>query len=612
MLSLAIVALLTSAASLLGLLKVYDLPISDMDAAISFMGSAITAAISLLLFSDSQETDRALKSYLRYHRFVPEHDKRSRQARKARAINAMHSSISSLVNDCTILAEMGGKSAGVTETKWRQFKDDFEALHYNAARFAAELQRMLKDADYPDDRTCDDILAVLDLLGEVAPIDDDKRTVDTLQYRAILKSLLPVLDRLERRLDPAASRPSRLPRPAVPPGGLVLSLSRDTYPPGAAIRATVEASGPFPHHKVIVTIHGKGPDALAKKAKDASLQEGRSASVTLDVVPKKRLAAGQEYIARAECGDLYDEVAFAVEHMAPTVRADRRTCAVGDYIAITVVDPTAAAGGTKKGPAGAAKRQSLVVESPCGNTDASSRLREVDHPAGTFRARVRCADAGAVDAGEGAIPCEPDQLIRIRYESAAGKAWTAVLVEGIGDAESGPSPGPSPGDGDGGGGDGPDRPPGEGKSVDELHDTGPKPGGHRESRAGRMPGDPKGRGTGAMTGASATFCLRAAGPQEGDRRRRIRGAVRGAAAPVAPRRALRSPTRAAPKEEVQVHDPHTRGRAWACAQSGPHTASPAASLPHIGHTGALLRCRRLGTTAGAPARSAALDREVGR
>lgn len=515
-LSAAIVVLLIIAGSLVNLSgSFFDFSPSTKEddifavkALIAATGASITAAITLILFVHSNNNDQAHKSRLCHHCLVRGHDKGSSRAKKARANTALHAVIRSLVNDCAILAEMGGKSAAVPEAKWRAFRRDLEALHRNVARSAAELMHMLEVADYPDDRIRDDILAVLGLLGDAPSIGDDKRTVDTLRYRAVSKSLGPVLDRLGRRLDLAESRPPRRPGPVGEAGGMALRLDRDAYPPGAAIRATVEADGQFPHHKIIVTIHGEGPDALGKEAGEApdrSLEQDASAtargapeaaacaqgvrepeqnaSVTMDVVPKKRLAAGQEYIARATCRGLHDEAVFAVEYMVPTVRADRRTCAMGDDIDVTVVDPAAAADIADKGAAGAAKRQCLIVGSHCDSIDVASRLRQEEHPAGTFRARVRCADAGAGDAGDDGIPCEPNQLICIRYKSAAGEAWTAVLVEGNGAASATAAGKPDRTSSEGAGGNGSGRPAGGGGSG-EQRDTGLGPRG-REGNGGR-------------------------------------------------------------------------------------------------------------------------------
>ena len=553
-LSAAILVLLTLAAILVTLAyNLFDFSIFAEDDAITMKvlitvaGAAIAAAIALFFFSYSQKTDHALTSHLRYRRLVPWRAKRSGRARKARTIGPLHANICSLVNDCDILARMGGKSAGVTEAKWPPFRADLEALHCNATRSAAELRRLLEYADYPDDRTSDDILAAIDRLDKAPPIDDAKREVDVLQYRAAARSLGPVLDRLRRRLDLAAAGTSRATEPRVAPGTLALSLDRDAYPPGAPIRATVEADGQFPHHKVTVTIHDEGPDTLAENDGAAPVRgPERNARVAMDVIPKTRLAAGQDYIARATCGGLHDEIAFAVDNMAPTVQADRQTCTAGDDIVVTVVDPAVCAAGARTELAGTSKRRRLAVRPPCGRT-RECRL-EAGHPAGTFRCRLRCVDARVGEGAEGdAIPCEPDRLIRIGYESEAGVAWTAVLVEGP--CAPAPASGePCPASDGGGGGNDPGRPArgGSGDNGGGLYGADPDPRCRKGDAAGRVRGGPEGWSAGdAMAGASTAALVLGAQPgrrrpsqparsrgrpQDGDRTRRAPGAARRTAA----------------------------------------------------------------------------------
>ena len=334
-------------------------------------------------------------------------------------------------------------------------------------------------------------------------------TVDTAQYRAVSRPLGPALTRLERSLEPAAERPPRRAGPVGEPGGLALRLGRNTYPPGALI----EADGQFPHHEVTVAILDEGLATLEKTTEAVSVQEAeQNACVAVDVIPKRCLVAGRDYIARATSGDLYDEAVLAVENISPTVRADRTTCAIGDIIAVTVEDPAAGVGGGEKGPSGTARGQRLVVESPCDRSDAC-RLRAAGASTGTFLGRVRCVGAcGAATSGRRAwawgagaedvdIACSPDQLIRIRYESGAGEARTAVLVEGTstpsttdpGEPDPAFAKDPVGGDGPGWSAGGCD---GEGNG-DRRHDTETKRHCRKGNRAGRMlSGSKEARGLG--------------------------------------------------------------------------------------------------------------------
>ena len=425
----------------------------------------------------TQNSDYAVKYRQGKIRLEAGRLERSKRAGEARAVRAMCASASSLADCCTILARMGGRSAEVSAQAWPQFRGDLGALHCHAARLAGELRRMLEGADCLDDQTRDGILAAIDRLGDAAAIDDGKRTVDVQRYRAVLDLLGPALDRLRRRLARASARP-RPAWPAVEPRGLVLSLDRYTCPPGAAIRARVEADGRFPSGWVTVSILDGSPGTLAKRTAVAPTPEpGRNATVDVTVIPKKSLNAGQVYMVRAECGGQADEVALVVDNAAPAVRTGGLTCTVGDCIDIAVKDPAAAAGGAGRGPGWTPKGPRLVVVSPHERTVVDCSLGTDGASAGTFRCRVRCVaarDAAAAGGSsrrawagrEGAeaayIACEPNQLVRIGYESAAGDAWTAVLVEGIGASSAAADAGdPSPASdtGSGGGGDGGTDPP---------------------------------------------------------------------------------------------------------------------------------------------------------
>ena len=482
------------------------------------MGTSISIALTLLDRFHSQRAERAIESQLRDRRLAPGRARMSRRAGKARAVRSAHAAIDRLMRESSLLTTMGDIYRKVPLPDRPQFQDDFGALHCNAAGSAGGLRRMVANAEHLDDRTRDDILAAIGPLGDAPPADDGKGTIDTTQYKAISELLRPVRDRLRSRLDLAAAQP------AGTSGGLDLRLDRDAYPPGAPIRATVDAGGVFLDDKVAITILDEGLGEAAKKAEvvpaKAPGQLPPSAlAVCVNTVPGG-LDAGQEYIARAECGSLHGEAAFAVENVAPTMRADRPTCAVGGYMDITVEDPAAAAGAAGTGISGAAGGRRLVVESPYDRIDVASRLREEDRPAGIFRVRVGCAGArGCEDAENAAVACRPNQLIRIKYESPAGTAHAAVLVEGNGASSTAGGPGgPSPGSGGGSGGTGrpvagesgsggdddntatePPRTPAsccQGGGGDDDN-TATEPRGRKGDEAGRMQGVPEGeRGLG--------------------------------------------------------------------------------------------------------------------
>ena len=322
------------------------------------------------------------------------------------------------------------------------FEADLMELHANASRSAYTLALALRDADHLDSRAYDDIIDAIDRLKDAAPIDNGKRTVDISQYREISKSLDHVLTRLRRRLGLAMSQPARRPMPAGGPCGLALCLDRDTYPPGAKIHATVKSNGQFQRSKVTVTVLDEGLAVLARRDKRAPAQaRGRPSmgihAVSMIVRPKK-LVDKHEYIVHAACGDMYDLAAFVVNDIAPTMRVDRQTCTPGDDIGVIVEDPGACAGGAGAESASGEKKRHFTAESP--HKQIACRLEEVRHSPGTFCGQVRCAGVhtdgpardAVSDAGRAeidAIPCGPNQLIRIKYTRGSKEAKAVVLVE---------------------------------------------------------------------------------------------------------------------------------------------------------------------------------------
>lgn len=310
-------ALLIVAGSMVALLlSVSDLSIFAVGVSIAAMGGFITAAITLISFSYSHKTDQTVESHLRDHRLAPGRAKRSRRARNARAIYALYVAIGRLMDYCSALTKMGARSAEVPDADWPQFWIDFLALRAGAAGSARALALELRDADHLDITTGDEILAVIDMLGGAAPVDDGKRAVDVGRYHSALNLLDPILAGLRRRLDLVVSR---LPPLHGAPGGLHLSLDRDTYPPGATIRATVTVDEGFPDGEATVAVFDEGLGVLIEEAAAVPVRApGQPAPRTLTIdVSLEGLAAGQEYTARAACGGLADEVAFAVGSAAP-------------------------------------------------------------------------------------------------------------------------------------------------------------------------------------------------------------------------------------------------------------------------------------------------------
>lgn len=506
-LSTAIIALLIVAVTLFNLtLNIFDFSIIDKEDDVIIMkvfiivaGTALVVAITLILFFYSHKTDRTVESHLCDHRLSPGRTKMSRQAGKARETRSTCAAIGRLMRECTLLDRMSGKYEGVPDPYRPQFRDDLEALHCNAVGSASELRRMLGNVEYLDDRTCDNISAAIGLLKNKPPVDGNE-TVDTGRYREILDILCSVQDRLERRLDLASEQPD------MEPGCLALCLDRDTYPPGAAIRATVKADGQFPGREVTVVILDEGFGTPAKRTVAASAPKpGRRATLVMSVIPKKCLNVGQEYMARAECGGQADEAAFAVDNIAPTVQADGYTCMMGECIDITVVDPAAGAGVAGKGPAVATKEPRLVAESPRGRID-SCRLEEAGDSPGIFRCRIRCVGAhtgtaapgsgcdvaGAGGKEDAAIACGPNQLVRIMYTRGNEEARTAVLVEGLGAPVPAAAGGPSP-ESDGSGAPARQAADGGGGSG---NGTGPEPRDRDGDHASRLQGDPREDGRG--------------------------------------------------------------------------------------------------------------------
>lgn len=435
----------------------------DCDAPGFVVGAVVDTTAAVAFFGYSYITDQDFRSHLHDHRLVRGGIERSRRARKVRAIKALHVSVSALMRYCALLDRMGTKSGVVRKADWPQFKDDLLIIHNAVERSARASETALGNADHFVGGASDDILEAIGWLEGPVRIDDDKGTADTARYGPALDLLGPALARLGRHLDLAKSRP---PSVAGEQDRLALSLGRDTYPPGMAVRATVEVYGRHSPGRVTVTVHGR---RFGRKPKATGMLPApglrQPSAITLSIdMGRRKLDAGQEYTARAECGDLSDEAVFVVDHVAPAVHADRLACTVGDCICITVDDPAACAGGTRAGLVCGEKGPRLTVGPS--NKQIGCRLEEAGHSPGKFYGRVICVSAhasgftqyaasgaGLVGTdGEGAkiaaIPCGPNQLIHINYERGNEVAWTAVLVEEPDAGAAGPA---SAGDGGGGG-----------------------------------------------------------------------------------------------------------------------------------------------------------------
>ena len=413
---------------------------------------AIGIALALLPFSYSQKSERDHKSQQQEIYSMAKRNEELERVTNARAARILHDSVNSLLDNCNGLIEMADRDAGASRSEWRRFRTDFLARHGAAAWVASVLSQTLTKAIYLDRQTYDDIAAAVRQLDGGVSIDDRKKTIDTAPYRAASVLLGPLLPRLKRSLGPATVRLSSTPGPAwapALPGLLHLHLDCDTYPPGATVRARVEADGQFSGEAVTITILDESLAERDKKIKVVPEQEPGCRAVLVTDMSTKGLATGSTYTARAVCGGHVAEVAFAVDHIPPVVGIDKSPCMMGDDIVITVTDPVANTGRTRKKFMGDTKKSWLAIESPHGRIDGY-RLKETGPSTGIFQGRVRCMGVrgdgtvrgdviggkyvdttGGQGAEDGAIACGPNQTIRIRYASKSGVDTAAVIVRGF-------------------------------------------------------------------------------------------------------------------------------------------------------------------------------------
>ena len=449
-LAAALVVLTASAASAAFLVD--RMPAFD-DRVIFIIEVALALALALLVFAYSLQSDRAVKSNLSEVRSVLRRNEKAEQIRRNEATRTLHSTITAILGNCGMLAEIGGQPGKTPKSGWKQLKDDLGALHRKVKESANGLGRELEHAGYLDDRAHDDIAAAVGLLEETVRANDEERTIDTGQYRNLADALSPVLLRLERRLGLDEDTPLAVPVPAYPadpPDRLKIRLDRTVYYPNSVIRASVAADEPFPSGKVTVAILDENLDELAKKTKKAPKANRRTAgALTMDIRPKG-LAVDRRYIARATCGGLVSEAMFAVDQSAPVVQTDKSVYMIDGDMIITVMDPSANTDSAAEEHVGNAEKSRLVIKSPHGTIDGY-RLGETGRSTGIFQGIVRCMgvrDDGSVrktmlDDGvyvdrtqgtgikDGVIACAPDNLVRIRYTNEFGTSEAFVFVAGF-------------------------------------------------------------------------------------------------------------------------------------------------------------------------------------
>ena len=440
----AIAASATAAAALVDRMPSFD------GRAIFFAEVALAVALGLVVFWYSQRSDRSMKANLGEVRSMLQRNDKAKQIRRLEASRALHSTIRAMLGACATLVKMGGQSAKTPDPEWKQLKADLAALHENVKSSAGRIGRELEHVDYLDDRTYDGIATAMGQLDETIRVDDEARTVDTLQYHAITEALRPVLPRLERRLGLGADLPLAIPGPADRPSlsdRFEITLDRVAYCPGAVIRASVVSDEPLPSRKVTVAILDEDLNVLAKRtAKISKAGLSTASPIAMNLRPKG-LAPDRQYIARATCGGLVSEELFAVDQSAPVVQTDKPDYMMDEDMLVTVIDPAGNTDSEAEEHVGDTKKSRLVITSPHGKIDGY-RLKETKKSTGMFQGRVRCMGVrrdGSVrgtilDDGvyvdrtqgtgteDGVIACSPGNLIRIQYTNEFGTGEAAVYA----------------------------------------------------------------------------------------------------------------------------------------------------------------------------------------
>ena len=418
------------------------LPLSDLD--IFFMEVALAIALGYIVFRYSQKSDRGLRSHLGEVKSMLQRSEKTRQIRKMHANKSLYTILNAMLRSCRTLSKLGATHADAPASESQQFKADFLRLRHDIGASVERLGHELEHADYLDDRTYDDIAAVVNTLDAPVRPSGNEDTLDIEHYRAAIDLLPPLLLRLERRLGlDTGALPRPPPESASQTGRLEVRLDRDTYPPGAAIRATVAADGSFPSKKVIISILDDRLEVMATKTKKTP---SPGACILAEEIRAVGTAVGGEYTVRAVCGGLAAEAVFVVEHIPPVIQTDKSLYLTGEDMIITVIDPAASTGDKKEGYVGDGKNSRLVIESPHGRLDGY-RLKETKPSSGIYQGLVACmgvradgSSQGVVlgdkrvgktqgkGAEDGVIACGPGQLVQIRYESASGAVSDGVLV----------------------------------------------------------------------------------------------------------------------------------------------------------------------------------------
>lgn len=454
--------------------QVDKLPMLD-DRVIFLVEVALAVGIGLFVFQYSRHSDQLIEGHVDGMELMLKRNEKAKQVRGIRASRALYSNMQAMADMCSRLLEAADSAPSTTAPQWESLKSNATDLHNQLEGQLDRLWRNMESSDHLDDNTYDKIRDVDDVWDKKIHIDDGNKTINVLQYRAMLDMINLVLPRLERRQWPSTGAPLAQFRPAESisqSDRLAIALDRDTYPPGAVIHVSLTAAGQLPDRKVVITILDMDLKILARKkaaapgrSKPAAALfraqvgqrrrrqvpmgqgDGDNAAYTVvDMNPKGVVVDGR-YIVRAACGGLISETTFGVESTPPVVQIDKSKFLMGEDMIVTVIDPVANKDGSKRDYAGASDKSRLVIDSPHGRIDGY-RLEETGNSTGIFRGRIRIIGVridGSVMGTEiggaridktqgkggqdGAIACGPGQAIHIRYTNAVGIG--AATVSGV-------------------------------------------------------------------------------------------------------------------------------------------------------------------------------------